>query len=149
MNDRHHWQRIALLVLLAGLVQSWMVYRNPVPAQDAVAFIQFARELAHYPLVETARRHPQHPLFPTLVCWHHQLFGPMLGQDGFAWIRSAQWIAGLAAVFSIVPMYLAGVRLGGSTLATGAAVLFSVLPCTARLGADALSDSTYLLFLLV
>ena len=40
MDDRRHWQRIAPLVLLASLVQTWMVYRNPVPAQDAVAFIQ-------------------------------------------------------------------------------------------------------------
>jgi uncharacterized membrane protein YccF (DUF307 family) len=46
-------------------------------------------------------------------------------------------------------MYLAGVRLANSTLATGATALFTMLPFAARMGADALSDSTYLLFILL
>ncbi len=149
MSGRFHWRQIGFLLLLAGTMQGWMVARNRVPAQDAAAFIQFARQFEHNSIADTLRRNPQHPLFPLAVWAEHWLFGGLVGDSSTSWLRSAQWMAALAAVLLVVPMYFAGVRLADRFLATGATALFSLLPVTARLGADALSDSTYLLFVLV
>ncbi len=149
MGDRNHWRRIVCLVALSAVVQGWTVLRNPVPAQDAIVFIQFARQFDHHSIVDTLRSNSQHPLFPWLVCLQHNALSSVLGSDGTSWIRSAQVVAAIAAVLLVVPMYFAGVRLANSLLATGATALFSLLPFTARLGADAMSDSTHLLFLLI
>ena len=149
MSHACHWRRIAFLLFLAIAVQGWGIARNAVPAQDAINFIQFARQLDHHSLVDTLRSNTQHPLYPLLVWLNHRLLGGVLEADGIGWIRSAQFVAGLAAVLLVVPMYGAGVRLANPLLATGATALFSTLPFAARVGADALSDSTYLLFMML
>jgi hypothetical protein len=143
-----HYRRIVLLIGLATIVQVVVILRNPVPAQDAVNFIQFARQLDHHSLVETLRSNVRHPLYPVLVWGYHSVLGSV-EPEGASWVRSAQAVAGLASILLVVPMYLTGVRLGNVHLATAATAVFSVLPFVARMGADALSDSTYLLFMLL
>ena len=149
MRYRDHGRRILLLLLLAVLVQSWMVARNDIPAQDSLVFLRFARQFQHQPFWDTLRSNSQHPLFPIFIWLFHHVFGGCLGSDANAWIRSAQCVAAIATIVLAVPMYLAGLRLGGAELATSATAVFTVLPLTARMGADALADSTYLLFMLV
>lgn len=149
MSDGNHWRRIGLLLILAILVQGWGIARNAVPAQDAINFLQFARQLDRHSVVDTLRSNSQHPLYPLLVWLNHRLFGGILGPDGIGWLRSAQMVAAMAAVLLVVPMYRAGVRLANPSLATGATALFTMLPFAARMGADALSDSTYLFFMLL
>jgi hypothetical protein len=149
MSKRFHWLRIGCLLLLAGTVQGIMVVRNRVPAQDAVNFLQIARQFDHEPIADSLRRNPQHPLYSMLIWVAHRAVPGMTGTGAASWLFTAQCVAAAAAVLLVVPMYLAGVRLADPTLATGATALFSMLPFTARLGADALSDSTHLCFVLV
>jgi uncharacterized Tic20 family protein len=146
MGVRSSWNRIGLVLLLAAGVQTWMVARNPVPAQDAIVFLRFARQLDHQPVLQVLSQNDQHPLYPLVVWLTHRASSSWCGDNGSNWIRCAQIVAATAAVLVVVPMFLAGVRLGDRNLAAGAAGLFSVLPFMARAGADALSDSTYLLF---
>jgi hypothetical protein len=149
MSKLIHYRRIGLLIGLAILVQGWVVVRNPIPAQDAINFIQFARQLDHHSPIAVLQSNSQHPLFPVLVWGYHSILGWTSEGDGVSWIRSAQWVAAVASVLLVVPMYLTGVRLANRQLASAATAVFSVLPFAARMGADALSDSTYLLFMLM
>jgi hypothetical protein len=146
MGVRSYWFRVGVLLLLAAGVQGWMVARNPVPAQDAISFLRFARQLDHQPALQILSQNDQHPLYPLFVWATHRATTFWRPADGAGWVRCAQIVAATAAVLVVVPMFFAGVRLGGPNLATGATALFSVLPFMARSGADALSDSTYLFF---
>src|SRR5262245_34067216 len=111
MSNSPHLRRIGLLIVWSVLIQAWVIVRNPVPAQDAVGFIQFARQLDYHSFIETLRSNPQHPLYPVLVWVQHTLFGSLWSSAGVSWVRSAQLVAAFALVLLVVPMYLAGVRL--------------------------------------
>src|SRR5262245_44807887 len=120
MSDLTHWRRIGLLIVWATLIQACVIARNPVPAQDAVTFIQFARQLDYHSVVATLRSNTQHPLYPVLVWGAHSMLKPLWGSDGLGWIRSAQFVASFASVILVVPMVLAGVRLTNARLSVAA-----------------------------
>jgi hypothetical protein len=147
MSSKMHGKRIIGLLVLAALVQTCAVMRNPVPAQDAIGFIHFARQLDYHSLADTLRSNSLHPLFPILVWGQQSLVTWLFGSHPDWWVRSAQIVAAVASILVVIPMYLIGTRLGTAGRATAAAALFSTLPLVTRLGADALGDSTYLLFM--
>lgn len=149
MSRRLHLVHISFLLLLAICIQVWMLARNKLPSQDGVRFIRIASEFSYEPFDETLKRSVQHPLYPLLVCGYHETVGWLWGEGAQAWLRSAQQASALAIVLLVIPMYLAGLRLTEPTIAAGATALFTMLPIMARNGADALSESTYLLCFLL
>src|SRR5262245_21992301 len=136
-----HVKRLAFLVAFATVIQGVTICRNSTPAQDAINFIQFGRQLEHHPVMETLRSNSQHPLYPVVIWAQHSAMVSSLGQNGSSWVRAAQLAAAGAAILLVIPMYFATVRVVRPGMATAAVALFSVLPITARLGADAVADS--------
>ncbi|HEX5445875.1 MAG TPA: glycosyltransferase family 39 protein, partial [Pirellulales bacterium] len=140
---------IASLILLAGMVQVWLVLRAVVPAQDSIRYLTVAQSIARDGWFAALREQPEQPLFPSLVYLTHSLLAHKLGDFAGDWCLSLQLAAAAPLALSVAPVYLLFERLHGRRAALLAAVLFCVLGGIARLGADGLSDSTHLLFFCV
>ncbi len=142
-------RRLAALAAVAGLsaaVQCWLVLRAEVPSLDAVRFVRAAQAIDRDGLLPALRVQREQPLFAVSVWAVHCGLTVAAGEFRSAWAVSVQVAAAAALVLAVVPVYLLGARLWGTAAGTAGAVLFSVLPEVARLGADGLSDSTHLLF---
>jgi hypothetical protein len=135
---------LALLLLLSTCVQAWCIARAAVPAQDAVRYVAMAQSIGQCGLVETWREHSEHPLYPALVYALHTAAQAVLPQP-LSWCTAAQTTAALMLVLAVVPLHLLLRRLVEPSAAVAGSLFFCLLPEVARLGADALSDSTQLL----
>ncbi|MBX7075196.1 MAG: glycosyltransferase family 39 protein [Pirellulales bacterium] len=135
---------LAGLLLAAGLAQWTVCIRAVAPAQDAVRYIAQAQRIEKDGLAATLRAQTDAPLYPALVRAAHRLARP----QGGAWLRSAQWVAASMAALCVIPVYALLAPWLGRGKAALATILFALLPEVARLGADALADSTHLLLFL-
>jgi dolichyl-diphosphooligosaccharide--protein glycosyltransferase len=69
---------------------------------------------------------------PPLYDWAVAGLARLVGDDEAGFERVAAWVSPVASALTVVPVYVAGRLLGGSGLGLGAALLFSVLPVSAR-----------------
>ena len=147
MNKAGHGRRLAILALLAVVVQWAVASRAPLVSLDGLRFLRLARWIDARGLAETLERSGQHPLYPmaTFGVWKSLAIagGP---QGPESWQRSGRLTAAAAVVLLVIPLYGIGLMLFSPAVVFLGTALFVLLPETARLGADALSDSTYLLF---
>jgi hypothetical protein len=147
MNITGHGFRLALLVLLAALVQWTVALRSPLVSPDGLRFLRLARWIDERGLSETIERTGQHPLFPLATVGAEKCLATVAGRQGSpSWQLAGRLAAGGAMVLMVVPLYGIGLMLFCRTTAFLGTALFVLLPETASLGADVLSDSTYLFF---
>ena len=149
MGRGHHLRTCVILLLLACAVEAWSVWRAVVPAQDVVRFVAVAQAVEQQGARDVWRNPSGPPLFPTVVALVHRGLQQLDWQWPDAWARSAQLAAAGALVLAVVPFYGLMVCWRGSRQAVIAATLFCFLPELVRLGGDGLSDSLFLLLLLL
>jgi 4-amino-4-deoxy-L-arabinose transferase-like glycosyltransferase len=139
---------LAVLLLVSICVQAWCIRQAAVPAQDAVRFIAIAQSIDQHGFVATWREHAEHPLYPALIYVLHAAWQRVVPAS-CSWGAAAQATSALSLILAVVPVYFLLRRLVASAAAAIAALFFCLLPEIARLGADALSDSTHLLLVCV
>jgi 4-amino-4-deoxy-L-arabinose transferase-like glycosyltransferase len=128
---------VALLALACG-VQAWMIARAVVPAQDAVRYVLMAQAYERDGVLTALRAESEHPLYPLFVWLTHCT---MTSVD---WALCAQLAAAAMLVLSVVPLYGLLLRLVDERAAVAGTVFYCLMTPVARLGADALADSTQL-----
>ncbi len=136
---------LALVVLLAALLQAIHVARAPTISADGITFIGIARELPDG-VAETFRRHDQHPGYPALLLAATRVVqGLGYRADPYSWMAGgilASYICGLACV---VVVWLLTRELFDTRVANIAATVFAVLPIPCWSAGDAQSDTPHLL----
>lgn len=132
------------LLLLACLVQAWVLAHATLPAPDAVEFVSVAQRLDRDGLGTTLREEPVPPLFPILVSLTHRALVQFGAIDASNWGASVQLAAAWPLVLAVIPVYLLLNRSVPRSAAIVGTVFFVLLPEVSHLAADGLSDSTAL-----
>ncbi len=139
---------VTILLLVAIGIHSWQIHRTAVIARDGVGFMRYAWQLESQPWGEVLRANPHPPGYPLMI---HIVSIPVRyfagGIESEIMQASAQWANALAGILLVIPMYLLGRTLFDRRVGFGAAFLFQCLPVASRAMADALTEGTYLLFL--
>ena len=147
-SRRSDWCRIAIVVLLALLVRSWVITHTEVAARDSIGYIRYALQFDDKPWAEVVRESEQHPAFPVAL-W--LMSKPVRVVSGGvtcdAMVLSDQLANLFAAILMIVPIYFTGKTLFNRNAGFLAAALLQCLPVFVQVTADGLSEAFFLLFL--
>ena len=131
---------IAVTVLSATLHVVGMA-RSPLPAQDGLKFLRFARDFQVRPWADVVRSSDQHPLYSALIAVTEPVVAVFLGHGPAAWRVAAQGVSALAALALLWPLHAMARRLFDDRAADLAVLLYALLPVPAAVGHDTLSDS--------
>jgi hypothetical protein len=129
------------VVLFALLLHAAVIAQTILPAQDGLKFIRIARQFQTQPWVDVVRGSDSHPLYPALIAATEPVIATLAGDGPDAWRLAAQFVAVVASVGLILPIYALTRALFDRRIALLAAALAVLLPRTAELGHDTLSDS--------
>ncbi|MGA1980068.1 MAG: glycosyltransferase family 39 protein [Sedimentisphaerales bacterium] len=138
---------ISILLAAAFCVGIYLVSTTVLIAKDGITFIEYARGLETSP-IEAMKREYQHPGYPFLIIAAHKI--AEIGQDGsslWSWIYSAQAVALIFRMLTVVLLYFVGKKIVGERFSFWAVLILILLPDAAEYGSDALSDWPYIFFL--
>ena len=138
-----HAKRIGLLMLAAGLLLGWLVVHTEIFYTDGLRYIAQARTIDQGSLAKGMFQSVDHPIYPAAIVAVHRLSGGKAPRD---WQRAAQIAAVVAGVVLVLPLYLIGLELFGASRAWISCLLIYLIPVNGHVLADALSESTFLLF---
>jgi hypothetical protein len=145
MPLRRHLSIVAGLLGVSCLVQWVVISRTIVPALDSARYALAAETIDAAGLLPAIRGYREHPLFPVWVWAVHRGLATALGDVPALWALSVQLAAAIPLVLCVVPVYWIALRLFGPGAALAGTAFFCVLPEIARLGADGITDTAYLL----
>ena len=137
------------VVLLAAVLHGISIARSLLPAQDGLKFIRIARQFQNDPCPDVVRSTDQHPLYPALIAAVEPLFVRLAGPGPDTWRIAAQWVAALASVLLLFPLYDITRTIFDERIACIAVAIYALLPVPAEVGHDTLSDSLGMLFVLL
>jgi hypothetical protein len=140
---------IHLITLLAisFCVGVYLISTTVLIAHDGTTFIKYAKGLEISP-VETMKQGYQHPGYPFLIAAVHKIMKALGGSSSvWSWIYSAQAVAFVFRLLTVVLLYFAGRKIVGERFSFWAILILILLPDTAEYGSDALSDWPHILFL--
>lgn len=139
---RPYFRQVLALTLLASLLFGWLIHRTEVVFADGLRYITQAKAFAQGRGIEGLKA-IDHPVYPLAIAAAHSLFG----QDSpESWQVAAQLVSAIAGLLLAFPLYLVVRELFGEATALPACALFYAIPLTGHVFADALSESTFLLF---
>lgn len=133
------------VVVIAMILHIASIAQTILPAQDGLKFIRIARRFQVDSWADVVRDSDVHPLYPALIAVAEPIVGCFAGHGADSWRIAAQAVAVLASVGLIVPIYGLTRALFDRRIALVAAAFGVLLPRTAELGHDTLSDSLGLL----
>jgi hypothetical protein len=145
MSLKQQWPGIGLLLVLAASLLGWLAVHAEVVYADGLRYIRQARALDRGAWREGLLRAVDHPVYPLEIVAAHRLIGGD-PESPESWQAAAQGVSVLAGVLLIVPLYLVARELFGQASAWLACLLSYAVPLTGHVFADALSESTFLLF---
>ena len=154
---------LAGLALISVAVHAWLFAHTFTTARDSIGFAQLAlqyeepaRAVVAFPCetVLDVVRHgepPHPPGYPVIVLAVSKVVRAVAppaddGELAATMLRSTQLASMLGALVLVVPSYSLGRRLFGPTQGFAAAALFQVLPVSARVTSDGLTEAWYLVF---
>ncbi|CAN5828561.1 hypothetical protein BH23PLA1_BH23PLA1_27160 [soil metagenome] len=133
-----------VLLLAAAFHLVGMVF-NPLPAQDGLKFIRFARQFQSLPWADVVRGADQHPLYPASIALVQPVIAIGTGPNHHSWRIAAQAVSSIASIALLVPLFLLVREWFDQRTAALSALLFVLLPVPGDLGHDTLSDPLALL----
>lgn len=151
--------RLACLALVAVAVHGWLVAHTAMTARDSLGFARLAlcfgmpsaapphedgRPKTMIDHVRAAEHPPGYPLAVWVVHAGFRRALPDMPVPDRA-LLATQLANSLAAILLVVPAYLAGRMLFGRNVGFAAALLFQVLPVSAKITSDGLTEGVYLL----
>jgi 4-amino-4-deoxy-L-arabinose transferase-like glycosyltransferase len=128
---------------VAGGVLGWKAAHTEVVFADGLRYIDQARRIDRGELVDGLLKAVDHPVYPLAIVGAHRALG---GEGPEAWQRAAQLASILAGILLVVPLYLVAAALFDGASAWLACLLTLTVPLFGDVMADALSESTFLLF---
>ena len=154
---------LAGLALISVAVHAWLFTHTFTTARDSIGFAQLAlqyedpaRAVVRFPCataLDVVRQgEPPHPPgYPLIVLAVSKVVRAVAppaddAELAAAMLRSTQLASMLGALVLVVPSYSLGRRLFGPTQGFAAAALFQVLPVSARVTSDGLTEAWYLVF---
>jgi len=154
---------LAGLALVSVAVHAWLYTHTFTTARDSIGFAQLAlqyedpaRAVVAFPCETVLHviRHgepphpPGYPLIVLAVSKAVRAAAPPAddGELAATMLRSTQLASMLGALALVVPSYSLGRRLFGPAQGFAAAALFQVLPVSARVTSDGLTEAWYLVF---
>ena len=140
---KQQWTRIVLLMVLAGALLGWLSAHTEVLFADGLRYIRQAKTLARGDWDEGLLKAVDQPVYPLTILAAHRVLG---GDSPEAWQLAAQAASIVAGILLVVPLYLVARELFGDASAWLACLLTFAVPLTGHVFADALSESTFLLF---
>ena len=144
---RREWKWLFSLLLIALSVRVWHLATTEVTARDSVHFIRMAWRMAHQSLREVLPSSTQHPGYPATILGFNTLIEKIIQNDlPLSMQISSQLVSILASLLVIFPSYRFSRELFPPFGAWMGALLIQILPATARLFADGLSESLFLFF---
>ena len=143
MSKSKHVVSIICLMLFALVLLGRLVGRADVIFADGVRYIEQAERIARGSWSEGFFRSIDHPLYPLLIAIVHGILGDH-GAD--SWQTAAQGASVLSAVLLVIPLYLLILELFDASTARLSCIFFYLLPVNNHVFADALSESSFLLF---
>ncbi len=138
---------ISILLGVAFCIGIYLVSTMVLISKDGITFIEYAKNLEISPL-KTVEREYQHPGYPILITAAHKI--AKIGHNGSSlqsWIYSAQSVALIFRLLSVLLLYLLGKKIVGERFSFWAILILILLPDSAKLGSDALSDWPHIFFL--
>jgi hypothetical protein len=138
---------ISILLAVAFCVGIYLVSTTVLIAKDGITFIEYARGLETSP-IKAMKSEYQHPGYPFLIVVAHKI--AKIGHDGsslWSWIYSAQAVALVFRLLTVVLLYFVGKKIVGERVSFWAILILILLPDAAEYGSDALSDWPYIFFL--
>jgi hypothetical protein len=138
---------ISILLAVAFCVGIYLVSTTVLIAQDGTNFIEYAKNLETSP-IEAMKSEYQHPGYPFLIIVAHKI--AKIGHNGsslWSWIYSAQAVAMIFRLLTVVLLYFVGKKIVGERFSFWAILILILLPDAAEYGSDALSDWPYIFFL--
>jgi hypothetical protein len=136
-------KRVALLMFAASTLLGWLVARTDVFFADGLRYINQAKAIDQGAWAQGLVRSVDHPVYPISIAATHRLIGGSAPRD---WQTAAQVAAAGAGVLLVIPIYLVSAEVFGASSAWLACCLIYFLPFNGHVLADALSESTFLLF---
>jgi hypothetical protein len=136
---------LCAIIVVTCLLQAFVIWHAAVPALDAVRFVNSAKAIDQSGLLVVLPDQTDPPLFPVAIWGVHSVLASLAGDFRESWAFSVQLAAALPLILMPIPVFLLGNRLVGPHAAIFGTVLVLCLPELVRLGADGISDSTYLL----
>jgi Dolichyl-phosphate-mannose-protein mannosyltransferase len=143
MTTAQHLRRLGLLIAAAAALLWWLAAHTDVFFADGLRYIAQAKTIDHGSRTTGLIRSVDHPIYPMAIAAVHRLLG---GDDPRDWQAAAQVAAAIAGVLLVIPIYLINVEIFGPSSAWLACFLIYLLPFNGHVLADALSESTFLLF---
>lgn len=143
MSFAQHGIRVGLLMAVAAGLLSYLSANTDILFADGLRYIRQAQTLDDGHLAAGLLKAVDHPIYPTAVALAHRAIG---GEGPEAWQAAAQAASVLAGVLLVIPLYLVALEVFGGSAAWLAVLLVYVSPVPVRVFADALSESTFLLF---
>lgn len=141
-KPRHAWI-LAGFLLFTPLLLGILVNRSEIFFADGLRYIDQARRIAAGSWREALFHSIDHPAYPIVIALVHGIVGDS-GPEG--WRFAAQGASALAATLLVIPLYLSCLEIFGARSAWLGCLIFMLLPRNNHVFADALSESTFLLF---
>jgi len=120
--------------------------RTPLPAQDGLKFLRYARQFQTQPWSDVVRSSDQHPLYSALVALAEPAVSLVIASKPDAWRVAAQAVSAIAALALLWPLHRMTARIFDERTANLAVLFYALLPFPAAIGHDTLSDSLALSF---
>lgn len=143
MSIAQHGVRVGLLMTLAAGLLGWLSARAEVLFPDGLRYIHHAQALDDGGWRDGLLHAIDHPAYPLAILAAHRAIGGHGPED---WQAAAQAASVFAGVLLVLPLYLVAAELFGGRRAWLAVLLVYLTPVHPRVMADALSESTFLLF---
>ena len=143
MTTAQHVRRLGLLMVAASALLAWLAVHTDVFFADGLRYIAQAKAIDHGSWTQGLVRSLDHPIYPMAIAAVHRLLG---GNDPHGWQTAAQGAAAISGVLLVIPIYLVSLEVFGPASAWLACFLIFLLPFNGHVLADALSESTFLLF---
>jgi 4-amino-4-deoxy-L-arabinose transferase-like glycosyltransferase len=138
-----HVKRIGLLMLAATLLLGWLAVHTEIFYTDGLRYIAQARTIDRGSLSRGFLHSVDHPVYPLAIVATHRLIG---GDQPRDWQTAAQLAAVISGVLLVIPLYLISLELFGASRAWLSCAFIYLVPFNGHVLADALSESTFLLF---
>ena len=121
----------------------WLAVRTEIFFTDGLRYIAQARTIDRGSLAKGFVHSVDHPIYPIAIVAAHRLIGGDRPRD---WQTAAQVAALCSGVLLVIPLYLISLELFGASRAWVACLFIYLVPFNGHVLADALSESTFLLF---
>ncbi len=144
MTRTQHAARIVALMIVASGLLGWLARHTGILFADGLRYVEQAKRIDYGALSDGLFRSVDHPAYPVTIALVHRALGSDNGPE--AWQAAAQIAAILAGIALMMPLYLVTLELFGDRAAWLACLLAIMVPQTGHVLADALSESTFLLF---